>query len=148
MLSLRPRSVPPMSVKRDWEAILRAEGLGENLKQIKPVPRLDRDWTDHFPTRWAAQEEAVERLRLDAQSATDLFSMLADIRWGRHCPSIEPLTDEERLIFDPYCDGETFDRIALSVGLSADAVMRRFYGILSRFTVRRPTIRPHLSRRK
>lgn len=131
-----------MSVKRDWEAILEAEGLGARLREIKPRPRIDRDWGTHFSSRRDAFRDAVDRLRLDAQSATDLFSMLADIRWGRHCASIEPLTDTEREVFDPYCDGLSFERIGALLGISDDTARNRFNKALSRFT----DAKPHLSR--
>lgn len=131
-----------MSVKAEWERILEAEGLGERLKQTSPRPRPDRDWSSHFPDRHAAGRDAIERLRLDAQSTADVFSLLADIRWGRHSDRIPPLTDEEREIFDPYCDGESFVKIGKRLGLSKFPVMQRFNAILARFT----RSRPHLSR--
>jgi DNA-binding NarL/FixJ family response regulator len=74
------------------------------------------------------------------ESAQELFAMLADIRWGRH--GCAPLTDRERLVFDPYCDGETETQIAARLGIRQGTVSYRLRKIIARFT----TVKPRLAR--
>jgi hypothetical protein len=142
---------------RQWEEILSAEGLSADLLETRPRPTLDREWRDHFGTRGGAYTDACERLRIDAQSAGDLFSMLADIRWDRSqalYPHVYengheswPLCAYEREVFDPYCDGQSFGAISIGLGLSASTVMARFYRTLERFTPVRPAMRRNTGHR-
>jgi hypothetical protein len=136
-----------VSVKRDWERILEREGLGANLKPLKPVPRIDRNWTKHFRSRHDAYSDAIARLQLDAQTTSDLFSLLTDIRWGHHSSFIAPLTPEEHKVVDPYCAGLTFEQIGAQLDCDWHVVERKFFKALSRFTTSRPTMK-HASRRR
>lgn len=133
-----------MTDSKYWERRLAREGMPSQLKQIKPIPRVDRDWADHFAganPRSDAHRDAVERMRLDMETAQGLFSMLADIRWGRHDQTIEALTAEEHEVFDPYCDGLPLNDIAQSLGISRNTVRLRFLNIMERFTAVKPRMR-------
>lgn len=134
-----------------WERRLAAEGLPSELPQAGPRPRIDRDWPDHFgggDPRMSAYVDACHRMRLDYETTINLFAMLADIRWGRHDPTIPALTVDEHAVFDLYCDGLAFEAIALQLGLARETVQSRFYTALSRFTPRRPEMkRTHGNRR-
>lgn len=138
-------------LRSQWDLILAAEGMPPELPQAGPRPRRDRDWADHFgggDPYHRAQTDAVERIRLDHEVTVNLFAMLADIRWGRHDPTIEPLTTAEHAVFDLYCDGLAFADIAEQLGLARETVQSRFYTALSRFTPRRPEMkRTHTGRR-
>jgi hypothetical protein len=138
------------ALKSEWDLILTFEGMPPELNESRPKPTVDRDWASHFggayPNR-NAFTDACDRMALDARVSDDLFSMLADIRWGRHDATIEALTNHEREVFDPYCDGESFETIGKGLGLSATTVLRRFYLTLERFTPHKPSMRRNTGRR-
>lgn len=134
------------SLQSKWERLLAREGMPGELRQARPRPTLDRNWANHFGgygPKDAARNEAVARLKLDARSASDLFSMLADIRWGRSEAMYPPetLTAHEHEVFDPYCDGQSFEQIAQLLSISTREAKYRFYEALARFTHIRPRMR-------
>ena len=130
---------------QEWEARLRAEGMPAELPEVSPKPRLDRNWSSHFGGKsphYNALIDACQRAQSDQRSTQELFAMLADIRWGRHDPTIPGLTDRERLVFDPYCDGQTEMAIAARLGIRQGTVSYRLRKIIARFT----TVKPRLAR--
>ena len=126
-----------------WEARLADEGMPSELPQVKPRPRVDREWASHFggaSPRHHAQTDAIARMRLDMSTTQDLWAMLEDIRWGRHDPTIPGLTGREREVFEPYCDGLPETEIAKRLGISQSSVSVRLRRIIDRFTVAKPRL--------
>lgn len=117
----------------EYNKILESEGMPAELRETRPRPTVDREWYNHFSGYDGAYKDACARLALDYQSTSDFQGVLADIRWGRH-PAGE-LTDKEREVFEPFCEGVTEQAIADLLEISQTSVSFRLSDILSRYAV-------------